>query len=185
MQTTSVSETPQKFRGIETKIIQIDNDPSVINAVSDLWGMFGWNVSNVQITHSQDSRTYTKGFSDYYLGMRTVETTTINYATLTMQRDKGIANYQQIAELQEEYDNLTAALGLINGECPNQLNIPLVIAAFVFFWPVGLYLLYKHNKEKNEWKNDVKNTCIERYGTESQIHERQRRIIAEVAEYMR
>ena len=30
---------------LETKIIQVNNDPSIINATSELWGKFGWMVT--------------------------------------------------------------------------------------------------------------------------------------------
>ncbi len=78
---------------METKIIQVANDPNVINASNEEWGKFGWSVQNIQVTHSQDTKTYTKTFTDYVYGDKTVETTTINYATITYQRDKHMTNY--------------------------------------------------------------------------------------------
>lgn len=168
---------------LETKIIQVNNDPSIINATSELWGKFGWMVTNVQVTHSQDTKTYTKGFSDYYTGMKTVETTTINYATVTLQRNKAIPHYQQIVELQNEYEDLSSALTLLDdNECPYILNIPLFVVAFLFCWPVAIYMLNKHNKEKEGWKK-TQNLVRERSGNESQIRARQRQIIEDVSKY--
>lgn len=89
----------------ETKMIQVANDPATINQTNEEWGSFGWSVLNVQITHTQDSRTYTRGL-DFFTGDSTVETTTINYATITYQRDKKMENYTQISQLERQYLSL-------------------------------------------------------------------------------
>lgn len=94
----------------ETKIIQVKNSPEIINNANNEWGQFGWSVLNIQITHSQDTKTYTKGLMDYIYGDKTVETTTINYATITYQRDKTIPNYRKIIELEKEYIDIVDKL---------------------------------------------------------------------------
>lgn len=94
----------------ETKIIQVQNSPEIINNANTEWGQFGWSVLNIQITHSQNTKTYTKGLMDYYYGDKTVETTTINYATITYQRDKTISNYHKIVELEKEYIDIAEKL---------------------------------------------------------------------------
>ena len=86
----------------ETKMIQVANDPTTINQTNQEWGSFGWSVLNLQITHTQDSKTYTRGL-DFFTGDSTVETTTINYATITYQRDKKMDNYAEIVRLENEY----------------------------------------------------------------------------------
>ena len=53
----------------ETKIIQVKNSPEIINNANNEWGQFGWSVLNIQITHSQDTKTYTKGLMDYIYGL--------------------------------------------------------------------------------------------------------------------
>lgn len=93
----------------ETMIIQTANDPVAINSMNNEWGCFGWSVLSIQITHSQDSRTYTRGL-DYLTGDLTTETTTINYATITYQRDRQLPNRLQLAALQQQYDHLRQEL---------------------------------------------------------------------------
>lgn len=100
--------------------------------------MFGWTVLSVQITHSQDTKTYTSGLLDYYSGDKTVETTTINYATITYQRDKAMPNYTRIAALQEE------AEALANEEVKSAL--PGIMSAKDYgiafgFWMAGVMLM--------------------------------------------
>ena len=86
----------------ETKIIQVANDPSTINDTNSEWGSFGWSVMSVQITHSQDTKTFTRGL-DFFTGDSTVETTTINYATITYQRDRRMQHYEEIVGLEKQY----------------------------------------------------------------------------------
>jgi len=93
----------------ETMVIQAANEPMTINNMNNEWGSFGWSVLNIQVTHSQDSRTYTKGL-DYLTGDLTVETTTINYATITYQRDRKFPNRDQIVEYEREYIRLRQEL---------------------------------------------------------------------------
>ena len=78
---------------LETKVIQVENDQDVITNTSNLMGSFGWTVLSVQVTHSQNSKD---------LGDR-VQTTTLNYATMTLQRDKHMDNYAEIVRLEEEH----------------------------------------------------------------------------------
>ena len=91
----------------ETKIIQVNNDPSIINRANEEWGKFGWSVLSVEVTHTQNTKTYTPYYgADHDV----VETTTINYATITYQRDKQMPNYLRITELEQEYASLVEEL---------------------------------------------------------------------------
>lgn len=87
----------------ETKIIQVQNDPQVLNNVNEVWGSFGWSVMNVQVVHSQNTKTYSPA-SFYFTGEHVVETTTINYATVTYQRDKDMENYDEIVRLEKAFN---------------------------------------------------------------------------------
>ena len=78
---------------LETKVIQVENDQNTITNTSNLMGSFGWTVLSVQVTHSQNSKD---------LGDR-VQTTTLNYATMTLQRDKHMPNYAEVVRLENEY----------------------------------------------------------------------------------
>lgn len=94
---------------METKIIQVKNDPAIINDFNETWGHFGWSTLSVQITHSQNTRTYTDPLN-YGTGIDTVETTTINYATITYQRDKSMEGYRRLVELEQDFFSSLDAL---------------------------------------------------------------------------
>ncbi len=123
---------------METRIVQVANNPEAINRSNDVWGIFGWNVLSVQITHSQNTKTYTKGLMDYYSGDKTVETTTINYATITYQRDKDMPNYTRIAALQAEAEAL--ANEEVNSALPQIMSSKNYWIAFGL-WMAGVMLI--------------------------------------------
>ncbi len=117
---------------LETKIIQVKNDPSSINQSNEEWGHFGWSVQNVQVTHSQNTKTYKKELFDvirdgptpgdpFNEGL-TVETTTINYATITYQRDKHMTNYHELAQLESEYWGLRIKITGLNEQFQDLLK---------------------------------------------------------------
>lgn len=129
---------------METKVIQVRNDPEEINRSNEEWGRFGWSVLSIQVTHSQNTKTYTKGF-DYYTGDKTVETTTINYATITYQRDKEGKNYSRFAELEKEYQSLRDYC--VSQKMPSRKSgtksYKWGFILLLLIWPVGLvYLAY-------------------------------------------
>lgn len=90
---------------METKIIQVKNDPYEINASNEAWGRWGWSVLSVQVTHSQNTKEY-QDWAQYGSNEVTVETTTINYATITYQRDKSMPGYERIMELEQEFNQV-------------------------------------------------------------------------------
>lgn len=94
---------------LETKVLQVRNDQEAITNMSNIMGSFGWTVLSVQVTHSQNTKTYSSAW-DQLGGNRsqTVETTTINYATMTLQRDKHMPNYAEIVRLENEYEQCEA-----------------------------------------------------------------------------
>lgn len=121
---------------METRIVQVENSPEAINRSNDVWGIFGWTVLSVQITHSQNTKTYTKGILDYYSGDKTVETTTINYATITYQRDKDMPNYKRLAALQAEAESL------VNEEVkPAVFEKPKIMSKKNYWIAFGLYVV--------------------------------------------
>lgn len=144
---------------METKIVQVTNSPESIDASNSVWESFGWNVLSVQVTHSQNTKTYTAHASDNY---NTVETTTINYATITYQRDKQMANYAAIKELEEEFQSLQREIDLLKSNEPktsyNILDLiqdestaykthglfGLILA--VMFWPITLVVKIANSK---------------------------------------
>ena len=142
---------------LETKIIQVENSPNVINQANAEWGSFGWNVQNVQITHSQDTRTYTKTAWDVYSGDKTVETTTINYATITYQRDRGMENYQAVSQLEYEYNSALEQMESIITNAPDA-SINWFIAIWLLcLFPIGIFYLiakFRQKKQREKYFDD-------------------------------
>lgn len=144
---------------METKIVQVTNSPESIDASNSIWESFGWNVLSVQVTHSQNTKTYTAHAGD---GYNTVETTTINYATITYQRDKQMPNYTDLKELERQYQALQAQIDSLKAREPKTTyNILDVIqdegAAFnihglfglilkIMFWPITLITMIVNSK---------------------------------------
>ena len=122
---------------LETKVLQVENDQEAITNMSNVMGSFGWTVLSVQVTHSQNSKD---------LGDR-VQTTTINYATMTLQRDKHMPNYAEIVRLEDEYYRLKGTYAQRENAYEKQIEKLVgshmknrfigLIAAF-YIWPVLL-----------------------------------------------
>lgn len=149
---------------METRIVQVKNEPAVINRTNEAWSKWGWSVLSVQVTHSQNTKTYQDGWQ-YGSSEMTVETTTINYATITYQRDKEMRNYTQIATLQNEYETVEERIeeslksryeqleklkppadAEYNFGC---LSFIIMIVLFIFYIVPGIiYLRYKYKQRK-------------------------------------
>ena len=97
------------------------------------------------MTHSQDTKTYTKTLGDMMSGDKTVETTTINYATLTLQRDKQMNNYKEILELEREYiDGLNRLHSIALNKPNTSFNIKMALIMLLVFFPAAIvYTLFK------------------------------------------
>lgn len=153
---------------METKTIQVPNDPQVINVANEVWGRWGWNVLNLQVTHTQNTKTYSTDWQilEAELGGRniaTVETTTFNYATITYQRDKSIPGYERILELEQEYEMVPSKVRelyenkrkvLYNIQLENPVDFEFgfehVMRAMVLlcfgFIPGIIYIFYKYDQ---------------------------------------
>lgn len=126
---------------IETKVMQVQNRESVINDTNEAMSCFGWNVLNVQITHNQNTKTFSSAWDQ--LGgnqTQTVETTTINYATITYQRDKSLTHYSEIVALEEEFNYVMSTLEEYRAKQNMRDNIGCLLW---LIWPVALYRLIK------------------------------------------
>lgn len=141
---------------LETRSIQVKNDSDTINRTNEEWGQFGWNVLSVQVTHSQNTKTYSSAWDQ--LGgneSQTVETTTINYATITYQRDKGMANYKKIVELEKQYQAISAEITELNEKKEGFVNYLVLIIVAIVFWPAAIaylaYIIYVKKKEHDNW----------------------------------
>lgn len=139
---------------METKIVQVPNETDAINAMNEEWGSFGWIVQNVQITHSQDSKTYFEGYGDTVI--QNVETTTINYATITYQRDRKMEHYDQLRQLEAQYTACAAEISAIKASQPADTSWIRTLM-LIIFWPVGLYyLLFKGKQREKEREETVR-----------------------------
>ena len=134
---------------METKIMQVENSEDVLNETNEVMACFGWNVMNVQVTHSQNTKTYSSAW-DQMGGneSQTVETTTINYATITYQRNKGILNYAQIVALEKEFDETVNDLKFARNRAV--ANDDIGCFAYIF-WPLLIYKLYCKTKSSKLW----------------------------------
>jgi hypothetical protein len=155
---------------IETKVMRVENSDTKITEISNDLACFGWTVTNVQVTHSQNSKTYSSAWDQ--LGgnqSQTVETTTINYATMSLQRDKTMQNYAQIKELENEYWALQREFDETEAAFENEINEGcLMMALKLCLWPITLIRfllslgkesksdkLLKHKKEIRERQLEV------------------------------
>ncbi len=86
----------------ETKVIQVKNDPELINRINDANAKFLWSVLSTQITNSQNTK-ISQDWKQYGTDEYTVTETTIDYATITYQRDKDDPRYDEISRLEEAY----------------------------------------------------------------------------------
>lgn len=125
---------------METKVVQVENTPESINQAGELWGCFGWNVTSVQVTHSQNTKTVTEGLG-WYTGTNTVKTTTINYATITLQRDRDIPYHDKLAAYQAEFETIMDTLEV--EAVPGKSNLTSLFIC-VFLGVVGLALCLEH-----------------------------------------
>lgn len=125
---------------METKVVQVQNDPEILNQANEVWGSFGWNVMSVQVTHTQNTKTYTKGMMDYYSGDKTVETTTINYATVTYQRDKEMQGYREVVALEQAFNAEMQKLSEISSAQENTPTLGKKVATFFILYVVIIAL---------------------------------------------
>ena len=132
---------------IETKVMQIENRESVINKTNEIMSCFGWDLMNIQITHSQNTKTYSSAWDQIGGNQsQTVETTTINYATVTYQRDKTMEHYAEIVELEERYFELETEIATCRKERDRKETLGCLS---MLIWPIAVYKLIKNRTLSN------------------------------------
>lgn len=94
----------------ETKVIQVRNNPQVINEVNNEAALWGWSVLNIQITEQKivkegDSHGRESTWGDKYIITTEVVTEHINYATITYQRDLDDPTTKKLADLERDYNH--------------------------------------------------------------------------------
>lgn len=95
---------------MQTEMIQVKNDPKVINEINSNAAIWGWSVLNIQITDQKIVREGdSKGglqqgfFGDKYVITTEVVTEHVNYASITYQRDLDDPRTAKLAELEKAY----------------------------------------------------------------------------------
>lgn len=111
---------------IETDVIQVKNDPRIINEVNLDAAIWGWSVLNIQITDQKtvregDSHGRLSAFGDKYVVTTEVITEHTSYATITYQRDLDDPKIQKLAELQLAYEHADTAM-LLNDNAQYEME---------------------------------------------------------------
>lgn len=92
---------------LETKFVQVPNDPSYINAINNLAAVWGWTVQSIQVT---DSKVSYEGdsygwVSDYGAHVSTeIITEHTNYASITYQRNIDDPKHAKLSEFETAYN---------------------------------------------------------------------------------
>lgn len=161
------------MKNVETKVMQVRNSTEVINQYNNDQSCFGWEVMNVQITHSQNTKTYSSAWD--ILGgneTATVETTTINYATITYKRDSNMPHYEEIVSLERKYDSIIQAMADC-GEPPIGNFWIEVILFLLYIIPCFIYKRYI-NKKRDEYDRRM-----------NELNAQRREILVQAANVMR
>lgn len=81
----------------ETKSISVH--PSYEQNQIDLWADFGWALLSSQEIYSKDTHTESRSDGNYSV------TETTNYVKLVFQRDTEMKNYNEIRQIEKEFDS--------------------------------------------------------------------------------
>ena len=92
---------------LETKFVQVPNDPQTINAINNLAAVWGWTVQSIQVTDSKityegDSHGWVSDYGAYIQTEIITEHT--NYASITYQRDLDAPSYKELKALEDKYN---------------------------------------------------------------------------------
>ena len=138
---------------LETRFVQVPNQPKYINSLNELARVFGWTVHIIQVIdrkHSFVSGSH--GIStDYGVFMfSNVVTEEANYASITYQRDLDMPEYSKLKALEDQYNECDAFSYLSNEENNEFLTIQKEFDGLrkasrvlsVFFLILALILLF-------------------------------------------
>lgn len=92
---------------LETRFVQVPNNPQTINAINDLAAVWGWSVTSIQVTDSKvtyegNSHGWVSDYGAYI--EKEIVTEHTNYASITYPRDMDDPHYRQLVALEAEYD---------------------------------------------------------------------------------
>ena len=138
----------------ETKVMQVANSPSEINAINASQALWGWSVLSVQIT---DRKTVYDGDTTGYvdeLGLHATTqriTETANYATITYVRDPDDPNTPELRRLEQEYENQTVLAAMCS--CTSTDD------SYLSYWPEE-QAWYQEYLKKQQKKKETRSTVI-------------------------
>lgn len=104
---------------LETRFVQVPNQPKYINSLNELARVFGWTVHSIQIIDRKHSFVNgSHGISTDYgvFVFSNVVTEEANYANITYQRDLDMPEYSKLKALEDEYNECDAFSYLSNEE---------------------------------------------------------------------
>lgn len=139
----------------ETKVIQVANSPSEINAANESHALWGWNVLSVQIT---DRKTVYDGDTTGYVDELGVHTRTqriteaVNYATITYSRDMDSPLNAELRRLEKEYNIQTGTAILLSCACEDD--------AYLQYWPEEQKWFQEYHSKKKAKAKAVKISII-------------------------
>lgn len=115
---------------LETKFVQVPNDPDTINAINNLAAIWGWTVQSIQVTDSKisyegDSYGWVSDYGAYV--QREIITEHTNYASITYQRDIDDGKYSQLTELEKAYNDCTGKQYLSEDEQNRLIDAQLAV----------------------------------------------------------
>jgi len=98
---------------LETKFVQVPNNPQTINAINNIAAVWGWSVQGIQVTDNKityegDSHGWVSDYGAYVQTEIITEHT--NYASITYQRDLDHEKYNQLKFFEDKYadcDNIS------------------------------------------------------------------------------
>lgn len=144
----------------KTRDVNNEDEASTI----EFWSRFGWTLKSSQRVYNKDTHLESSGN-----GLRSVTETT-DFTRLVFERDKGMPNYSQIAELENRYLTLLSQRPIepkMNGTEGILLVFLLlmgVVPGIVYF----VYLIKKQVKAKEvystefaAWEEKMKKECTE------------------------
>ena len=150
----------------ETRTIQVANDPSVIDAITNEAGTFMWQVLSQQVTDRKETHTEHESFGyDIY---ERVVTNSANYCTISLRRDKAMPHYDEIIRLEKELAvvrSIDAEEFVYTGEdgLRDHLNFWERL-----FWPIAVIKGVKYMSSIKAKDDEKKSAALEAFNADKQ-----------------
>ena len=129
----------------ESKVVQVA--PSREDDTIDEYQAFGWELKNSQTIDKQDSHLENQFGTIYSV------TESEKYVKLTFRRNKKMANYARLVELENKYYGAE----VYEPEGPSGMKLGFGLFMLFGFFPIGIYLLYTYFRDKKAYDNEYDN----------------------------